>query len=917
MRPVKLTLSAFGPYAGRMELELDKLGESGLYLITGDTGAGKTTIFDAITFALYGEASGAARSPGMFRSKYAASDTPTFVELIFRYAGQEYTVRRVPEYERPAKRGSGMVRQQQEAELYCPGGRIVTRARDVTAEIEKIMGIDRNQFTQVAMIAQGDFLKLLLASTEERIRIFRRLFRTERYSTLQEQLKVRANELARTYERERAGMMQAAGLLSGTEEDRERLSQADVLTPEELDDLANEMIERDNSLGETFQQQIKESDAALAQIQQLLGKAEEIERSQKRLEQAKGQLKLAEKDVDEKKACLEQERSRIPQAEQALSRIALIESQMEQYKELDREREKYDRLLEEQRGSHAHLLRCTQALDKLKKQREDSQRERESLGNPAAEKERLTAAKSEQGQRITQLRALDEEGKTLVQLRASLEQAQEAYRSATSRAQASSREYTRLNRLFLDAQAGLLASTLGEGTPCPVCGSCDHPSLAPLAQDAPGEGDVNRAREEMERDAAVQAGQSRRAGQFAGQFKSAHDRFLNHLEQLIPGAGETEWQQRIADAITCTQAEIDRLKEDLTGQEKNLLRLEEIQKILDRADRKIPDGEQMVQQYQTKCTQLESDLAHAQALMDKIRSQLPYSSSAEAGREIQSLKEFRQLVGDAVDRAEKAYQEALSAADGLRGTVRELSDSLRDSERFDIVKIRASLDEETQYRKLLSDQMMAVHTRMEKNRSARERIRQYGAELPAVEENLRWLRALSDTANGTLAGQEKVMLETYVQMAYFDRILIRANTRLMVMTGGQYELERRRGAANNRSQSGLELEVLDHYNGSRRSVRTLSGGESFLASLALALGLSDEIQSAAGGVQLDAMFIDEGFGSLDEEALRQAVRVLNGLAESRRLVGIISHVAELKDQIDRQIVVTKERSGGSCAKLIV
>lgn len=917
MRPVKLTLSAFGPYAGRMELELDKLGESGLYLITGDTGAGKTTIFDAITFALYGEASGAARSPGMFRSKYAASDTPTFVELIFRYAGQKYTVRRVPEYERPAKRGSGMVRQQQEAELCCPGGRIVTRARDVTAEIEKIMGIDRNQFTQVAMIAQGDFLKLLLASTEERIRIFRRLFRTERYSTLQEQLKVQANELARTYERERAGMMQAAGLLSGTEEESERLSQADVLTPEELDDLANEMIERDNALWEAFQRQIKESDDALAQIQQLLGKAEEIERSQKRLEQAKGQLKLAEKDVDEKKACLERERSRTSQAEQALSRIALIESQMEQYKELDREREEYDRLLEEQRESHAHLLRCTQALDKLKKQREDSQRERESLGNPAAEKERLTAAKSEQGQRLAQLCALDEEGKALVQLRASWEQAQEAYRSATSCAQASSREYTRLNRLFLDAQAGLLASTLGEGAPCPVCGSRDHPSLAPLAQDAPGEEDVNRAREEMERDAAVQADQSRQAGQFAGQFKSAHDRFLNNLEQLIPGAGETEWQQQIADAITCTQAEIDRLESDLTGQEKNLLRLEEIQKILDRAERKIPDGEQMVQQYQTKCTQLESDLAHAQARMDKIRSQLHYSSSAEAGREIRSLKEFRHLVIDAVDQAEKAYQEVLSTAGGLRGTVRELSDRIRDSERFDIVKIRASLEGETQHRKLLSDQMMAVHTRMEKNRSARERIRQYGAELPAVEEKLRWLRALSDTANGTLTGQEKVMLETYVQMAYFDRILIRANTRLMVMTGGQYELERRRCAANNRSQSGLELEVLDHYNGSRRSVRTLSGGESFLASLALALGLSDEIQSAAGGVQLDAMFIDEGFGSLDEEALRQAVRVLNGLAESRRLVGIISHVAELKDQIDRQIVVTKERSGGSCAKLIV
>ena len=179
------------------------------------------------------------------------------------------------------------------------------------------------------------------------------------------------------------------------------------------------------------------------------------------------------------------------------------------------------------------------------------------------------------------------------------------------------------------------------------------------------------------------------------------------------------------------------------------------------------------------------------------------------------------------------------------------------------------------------------------------------------------MKALSDTANGTLSGQGKIMLETYVQTAYFDRILVRANTRLMAMTDGQYELERRRSAENNRSQSGLDLEVIDHYNGSRRSVRTLSGGESFLASLALALGLSDEIQSAAGGVQLDAMFIDEGFGSLDEETLHQAVRALSGLAESRRLVGIISHVSELKEQIDRQIVVTKDRSGGSRAEIVV
>lgn len=917
MRPLKLIVSAFGPYAGRMELDLERLGESGLYLITGDTGAGKTTIFDAITFALYGAASGGERKQDMFRSKYAAPETPTFVELTFRYARQQYTVRRVPDYERPAKRGTGMVKQQQEAELHCPDGTVVTRTREVNAAIESIMGISRNQFTQIAMIAQGDFRKLLLADTGERIQIFRKLFRTERYSTLQEQLKVQTNELSRALERDRSGMLQAAELLAGTESDAEQLTRAAAMTAEELDELAESMIARDAALEKEFEQKIAVFDAALSRIQQQLGKAEEFENSRKRLANAQEQLRQAEETLAGKRARREQAQARRPEAEQALRRITLINSQKEQYKLLDLRWEQHEQLLEKRKNSLEQLHKCTEALDNLKKQRDEARKEQEKLAGSAAEKERLTAARSEQEQRLTQLRELEAGGKALEQQRADLEKAQAEYRTAAARAQQSSEAYVRLNRAFLDAQAGILASSLAPDAPCPVCGSRTHPAPASLAQDAPGEEAVNRAKAVMERDTAAQAEKSRRAGQLSGQFESAHSAFAGRLAQLIPDAAEADWRVWVAEAAAHSQAELDRLNGALAAQEQNIRRLEQIQGILERAERKIPDGEQAVRNHQTACTQLESDLRHTQEDMDKIRGELSYRSSAEAEREIRSLEEFREQIGSAAEQAEKDYQTALSVADNLRGTIRELSDRLSGGEQPDAAKVRAAQEEERARRKALSDQMMTVHTRMEKNRSAQEKIRRYGAGLAEGEERLKWMRALSDTANGTLVGQEKIMLETYVQMMYFDRILARANTRLMVMSGGQYELERCRTAENNRSQSGLELEVIDHYNGSRRSVRTLSGGESFLASLALALGLSDEIQSAAGGVQLDTMFIDEGFGSLDEETLHQAVRALSGLAESNRLVGIISHVTELKEQIDRQIVVTKERSGGSHATIVV
>ena len=306
-----------------------------------------------------------------------------------------------------------------------------------------------------------------------------------------------------------------------------------------------------------------------------------------------------------------------------------------------------------------------------------------------------------------------------------------------------------------------------------------------------------------------------------------------------------------------------------------------------------------------------------QQQLDAGKGTLPFDSRRAAEERIEELAKTIERRKAALRNAEKAYTDSAGRVRELKAAIAGLEEQLSGGPEPDREGVTRQKAELTRQRKALEDRIKGIHAGLAANRSALAGIRDKAGELEALETRRVMVCDLSATANGTLSGKEKIMLETYVQTTYFDRIIDRANTRLMMMTGGQYELKRRIEAENQKSQSGLDLDVVDHYNGSERSVKSLSGGESFKASLSLALGLSDEIQSSSGGVRLDTMFVDEGFGSLDEESLDQAMKALTGLTEGNRLVGIISHVAELKNRIDRQIVVTKERSGGSKAQIVL
>ena len=917
MKPTKLTISAFGPYAGETVIDLSKLGESGLYLITGDTGAGKTTIFDAITFALYGESSGAVRQADMLRSKYADPKTPTFVEMEFLYRGKPYTIRRNPEYERPKGRGEGMTMEHADAALYFPDGRPpVTKSREVTKAVVELTGLDRSQFTQVAMIAQGAFLKLLHARTDERSKIFRELFDTGRFQTLQEQLKAEAKKRGEQYEKLNDSIRQYVASLrcdaeSPLAEELESLqAQETYASNDAVLTLTERLLAEDSAAAQKLQGILEEKEAELAALNQRIGKAEGAEKARKELEKATAAERQLAPLLEEKEKDYQAANEHAPRIEELTVEIGTAEKQLEEYGRLSALTKQHAAaqklLLEQEKQAQQNQNRETELAENLTESRKQLQRLTQvqlSLKSAQQQEEKL-------GQHLRDLTELEETVKIAERESAALKQAQEQYRSSRDKAETARQHASVTERAFLDAQAGILAASLAEGKPCPVCGALHHPSPAALPESAPSQAELEKAKNTASRAEQKASEDSVTAGRCAERAEAAQKRLAQQAEALLPDCGE-HLQPALQNAL---EADLSRL----AAVRREILTLQGEEAALRKLETAIPDMEQQLTALQhageTLAQQMVDQKVHAGSLareLEKLAASLEYSDQAEAEKHVQALKMEKTSMQKQIDTARENCELCRKQLSECRVQIETLQKQLENVPQEDCTALTAARDALGQNCAQLRREKETLTARISANSAARNEIAAQGAALSKVQQEWNWVRALSATANGTLSGKEKIMLETYIQMTYFDRILRRTNVRLMAMTGGQYELKRCAAAENQRSQSGLELDVIDHYNGTERSVKTLSGGESFKASLSLALGLSDEIQSLSGGVQLDAMFVDEGFGSLDEESLDQAIRALNDLTEGSRLVGIISHVAELKERIDRQIIVTKERTGGS------
>lgn len=805
MKPLKLVLSAFGPYAGRTEIDFTRLGEQGLYLITGDTGAGKTIIFDALCYALYGETSGGTREASMLRSQYAAADVPTFVELAFRLRGQEYVVRRNPEYQRPAKRGSGLTLERASAELRYPDARKpATKTGEVDRAVKELLGLDYKQFTQIAMIAQGQFRKFLDTNTDERSKIFRELFHTEFYQSLQERLK---REALDKYKECDELQRRTAQFLGG-------ISCADY--PEQAAKLA------------LWRQQ---------EFRGCAGEALELVDAVIKLDEAKQVQNAAAKS-----ALDEQQRALNAQME-GFSRLAELESAV---RSLQAQKDK----LQQQADSEAEAKAAREKqLADLESAWQEAQAAQLAAAQEQGEQQRLAARKRDLQDVQAMLARYNEE---LAELEAKRAEYREHMQDFTEKKQ----KYDTLDMAFLQAQAGVLAATLKEHEACPVCGSLQHPRPAVLPQDTPTEQQVKQAQAAMTSAKAY-------LGDLAGQGRKLNAGCERQLQLTLDKSRELLGCAEPEKLPACLQAEQKQTAEQTRELEARLRPLMQLA-------RQEAQRAAAVTRQRASNAQADADAQKRVAELAKVEGQLQEKTG--------QLEQQQRLVADVDEAALRAQGAELAAAQ------REL---------------------EQQDRRL--------YAAIENNKGITANVRESTEDLRRSEEEYQSLKALADTMNGRLVGKKHVNLETYIQMHYFDKILRRANVRLLQMTSGQYELCRE--ALDNdevktgNSKTGLDLVVHDHYSGRRRSVKTLSGGESFMASLALALGLADEVQSSAGGIQLDAMFVDEGFGSLDDSALQQAVATLQGLSEGRRLVGIISHVHDLMDMIDTQLVVTKRTNG--------
>ena len=918
MRPVTLRMSAFGPYAGEVTLDFQKLGRSGLYLITGDTGAGKTTIFDAITYALYGEASGQNREPNMFRSKYADTSTPTEVELEFEYGGKTYHVKRNPDYEIQKKRGTGLTKKKADAELIFPDGSVLAKRREVDeAIVRDIMGIDRDQFLQIAMIAQGDFLKLLLAPTDERKGIFRKLFNTDLFRVLQDRLKKEAGDLSAEC---KALRDQANGSIKGIQyEDDDILSIegkkakdgklpiGDVLV------LLDQLIRQDTARIELLENERSELNAQLEAANGIIGQLDVKEETAASLKKKEEQLKEAQQRYETAKKKLTSQLAYSEERDELIRKKNALELILPQYNKLDELTTDVDSLTRTIKETE-HDIEKKESL--MQDKRKKLNAFKEEFSSLADANERVIQFKAEEEKVNTRKGSLDKLSNGLHELASTEKQLtlqQSEYQLTYSSAVAAKEGYESKYKAFLDGQAGIIAETLEDGAPCPVCGSITHPSPARKAASVPTEDELNASKAIWEElDQKLQKASSACAAT-RSVISTRKENIEHQLTDLLPGVSIDD----ASPAVEYQLASIKQMLKDLSGK----IKVEE-----ERSKRKedlaglIADLEDQVFSLQDKLNTMRSEVAgkkatllEKEASLNDVRKGLQYSAKAEAEGAVAELEKKAGEINDAIKKAQDDFNRADKDVEGLGASIKSLKDSMAsmpDGDRDAQVQIRDGIKRKQSE---TDEKQRKVNTRYDANVTVKENISAASTKLMEMEEKLALIKVLSDTANGTLSGKEKVMLETYIQTAYFDRIVARANSRFMVMSGGQYELKRRQVAGDLRSQSGLDLDIIDHYNGTERDVKTLSGGESFIASLSLALGLSDEIQSSSSGVKLDAMFVDEGFGSLDSESLNQVMKALLNLTEGDRLVGLISHVTDFKERIEKQIIVTKARSGGSHA----
>ena len=934
MRPNKLVLSAFGPYASKVELDLSKLGENGVYLITGDTGAGKTTIFDAITFALFGKPSGDIRDVKTLRSEYANEEIETYVELDFIYHDEEYHIYRRPEYTYTHVQKNGEVKQRSKATdayLILPNGDRIVKPTEVTKQVEQLLGMKRDQFRQIAMIAQGSFLEILNADTKERGRLFEKVFMTSKYSVLMDRLNQMAKESSIALNDAKLRLQQII---------------SDIRVPEILQEQYEQTLK-------TFaMNDIQPVYDLLDNI--IIGAKEGIENLQKQKEQVQKQLQKSRKEETEKTKQLQD----LLSLEKLLKEKPVKEEKANLYTErLKTDGEKYriqiDALKKEQAQiehelpEYAGLTKLTAKLAEIKKQGSSVLKDLETKTSLKKQLDEDITLKQKEAQILTdselslnKLFIKEEEIEKKISafyhasmIQSNYQNAVDNLKEKTQFLQESTDRKAMLQKQYDDAQlsyfanqAGLLASRLIKGEPCPVCGSIEHPRPASYSDQLVTQEEINQYKkkaDQVEKEYQVASKACVDANLKMSTLQNELELVLKSVtEQTIPLGNVKTFIDEHTVQLKKEQKEISTRIKQLQQQSK---RYQELLKMIPKLQQKLTALAEEVSQSEITQAKLSVEHEQIQKQVQETTAKLKYSSETEAKNRVailaKQILEYQQQIDQLANESKLAMDELVYVSAQI-DMLREKVDSSIDKiplQKNQLGLLQAEIENlQVQQEEILK----SIHDTQMYESDAQDTKKKIKSESDAYQTKLsRYssLRELADVAMGNgRSSKEKITLQEYVQIAYLDRMIHKANERYLSMSNQQYQLVRSAGTKDKRSHEALDLDVIDFSNGSIRPVSSLSGGESFIASLALALGMSDEIQSQAGGIQIDTMFIDEGFGTLDRDSLNNAIQTLMKLSGENRLVGIISHVKELKERIHKGIIVTKDLHGshGSVAKVI-
>ena len=1033
MRPIKLTISAFGPYASKQVIDFEELKGRNIFVISGKTGAGKTTIFDAISYALYGEASGESRETDSLRSHFADDNTETYVELEFELRGERYIVNRVPKQKKKRVRGDGYTEKTADATLILPDGKVITKVKNVTDKIIEILGITREQFKQIVMLAQGEFKKLLLADSVEREGIFRKIFNTYDFEKIQAELKDKAANLSKNRTKSKHEMEINLKNIKG---------EHDIVIDEYVDfplviEKLKDLLERDNNIYKTLNEEGKEVDNKLQvknqekaiietnnnllkekeiitkALEELLSKEDEYKNKAKAIidgKNAKEVKYIEDKLIETTKKLTKREEdynlslkniNSLKLKQEEANKLLQIEESKECYREklsveinnlnkleekiieLDSLNNKVMHLKQSAENSKLQIINNKKETEELKKSKEEKELQLKDIATLETKKVELESDIKAKNKTLDEVRELFKVIRSFQNTYIEHNNKAKEYKEFEVEYKKVKENYEKMDDLYKKEQAGILASKLQENEPCPVCGSTNHPNKATIKENLkiPTKEELKVAKENLDKLEKENLEKINNLTTLNSNKTTYLEQVNNHLSMLsatlnIDKTFNSETAKVVKNLGTELKSVIDKLKDELLKVIDKISLKEKIEKELNLITTTINEREQSLIKLEESEKNYTTELTQNITKIDEYKKEIPEnitdlktlnnlievktkelniskeklaklrlenenlakklegenSTSKEINKSIEELKleiannkaNFNEAIKEQGFDNIQTYEDAklqISMVESLEKEVENYNSELKltKAKQEDIINKTkdivfmdiTTIDEEIRSiqnnKKELESKLRELHAIIVGNKTILKNVENLNIEFKEIEEEYKVVGELADLANGKKAPY--ISFERYILASYFEDIIEAANIRLEKMTGDRFSLIRKTSKSKGAGQKGLELEIYDNYTDSSRDVSSLSGGESFKASLSLALGLSDIVQSNAGGVSLDTMFVDEGFGTLDPQSLDNAIDSLLELQRGGRLVGIISHVEELKERIDAKLEVTSTSKG--------